>query len=102
MTETIPEITLYTSNFCGQAWVIENFLSENDIPVKIINIDGDPEARQMVMSLNDGYASVPTLVFADGTKLTEPSLTQLRVKLGLERPSSILVNKVRNLLRQND
>jgi hypothetical protein len=39
------------------------------------------------MSINNGYASVPTVVFSDGTHLTEPSYKQLREKLDLEKPT---------------
>lgn len=59
-------------------------MKRHQIPVKLINIDGDEEARQTVMSINNGFASVPTLVFPDGTHLTEPSFSQLRAKLNIE------------------
>jgi DNA-binding MarR family transcriptional regulator len=39
------------------------------------------------MSLNGGNASVPTLIFPDGTQLTEPSSKELRAKLNIEQPS---------------
>jgi mycoredoxin len=70
-------------------------MKEHNILVQQISIDGDPEARSQVMTINNGYASVPTLIFPDGTTLTEPSFRQLRTKLGLEQTS--LVNKVRKL-----
>jgi len=81
---------------------VEGFLNRNDIPVEKINIDGDQEARQDLIEINGGYASVPTLVFPDGSKLTEPSFSQIRQKLELESPPG-LVNKIRGLLgQQND
>jgi mycoredoxin len=79
-------ITLYTSNWCAHATSVEGFLEKYAVPVRMINIDGDREARQRLIEINDGYASVPTLVFPDGSKLTEPSFGQLREKLAL-RPS---------------
>jgi mycoredoxin len=69
---------------------VEAFLSRYDIPVDKINIDRDPEAREELMVLNGGYASVPTLLFADGTMLTEPSFGQLRQKLGLKPPPGFM------------
>lgn len=83
MTEAGERIILYTSKFCGHAWIVERFMRENEIDVELINIDGNHQARQQVMAINNGYASVPTLIFPDGTHLTEPSLAQLRQKLGL-------------------
>lgn len=96
MSLTDSPITLYTSRFCGHSWAVERFMKEHKIPIQQISIDGDPEARSQVMTINNGYASVPTLIFPDGTTLTEPSFRQLRTKLGLEQTS--LIKKVRKLL----
>ncbi len=78
MTE---QITLYTSDYCGQAKRVEKFLLEQNVAVDIVNIDGNPEGRDAVKSINNGDASVPTLVFPDGSILTEPTLRQLQSKL---------------------
>jgi signal peptidase II len=74
-------ITLYTSEYCGHSRKIEQFLHQQNVAVTIVHIDGDPEARETVKSINNGYASVPTLVFADGSTLTEPSISTLKRKL---------------------
>ena len=79
-------IILYKSSFCPHSWYVERFLKANNIPIKLINIDGDPEARQEVMALNRGFASVPTLIFPDGLQLTEPSIGEIRAKLNIEVP----------------
>jgi glutaredoxin len=46
-----------------------------------INIHEDDEASQFVREVNGGYESVPTLLFPDGTTLTEPSAGALKAKL---------------------
>jgi mycoredoxin len=89
VTNMSEPIIVYTSTYCMHSRSIERFLKQNDIEAEFINIDGDPDARQLVMSLNDGYASVPTLIFPDGTQLTEPSYRTLRAKLGIETPSLV-------------
>ena len=95
------DITFYTSNWCAHSRLIEGFLNRNRIDVNKINIDGDSEARAQLIEINGGFASVPTLVFSDGSKLTEPSTAQLRKKLGLE--SSLgLMDRVRGLIGQNN
>ncbi len=94
-------IILYTSSWCAQAISVEGFLDRNEIPVQKIKIDKDPAAREKLIEINGGYASVPTLIFPDGTKLTEPSLAQLQKKLALKSPSS-LTERVRALLRQKE
>jgi hypothetical protein len=80
---------------------VEAFLSRYDIPVDKINIDRDPEAREELIVLNGGYASVPTLLFADGTKMTEPSFGQLRHKLGLKPPPG-LMKRLRDAIGRDD
>lgn len=93
-TETI---TLYTSRWCAHALSVERFLDNNEIAVHKINIDDNGEYRARLIEINDGYASVPTLIFPDGTKLTEPSLSQLRKKLQVDQSPS-LGERVRHLL----
>jgi mycoredoxin len=83
MTEPI---IFYKSSFCPHSWRVERFLKANKIPITLINIDRDPQARQEVMALNRGFASVPTLIFPDGSQLTEPSLGEIGAKLNMEIP----------------
>ena len=66
---------------------VETFMARNNIPVKVVSIDDSVNARKKVMEINDGYASVPTLVFPNGETMTEPSLRQLRAHFNIQRPS---------------
>lgn len=93
------KITIYTSKWCAHSLSVERFLDKNEIAVHKINIDGNGESRARLIEINGGYASVPTLIFPDGTKLTEPSLAQLRKKLQVDQSPS-LTEKVRHLLSQ--
>ena len=93
----MPEpIIVYTSTFCPHSWSIERFLKSNDVPIKLVNIDKDLQARQEVMAANRGFASVPTLIFPDGSQLTEPSVGQIRAKLGIETPS--ILKRIKGIL----
>lgn len=84
MTEPL---IVYISTYCMHSRSVVRFLAKRGIDAELINIDGDKEAREKLMAINNGYASVPTLVFPDGTQLTEPSYKTLRVKLGIKEPS---------------
>lgn len=84
MDEHNEQIILYTSHFCGHSRSVERFLDKHQIPTEVINIDGDRDARARLIEINEGYASVPTLIFPDGSKLTEPPISRLREKLGIE------------------
>jgi mycoredoxin len=92
------EIIVYTSTWCGHALAVERFLKENNVPVKYVDIGQDTEAREELIALNNGFASVPTLVFPDGSKMTEPSLSALRSRLGLDSPSGGLIDRLRGAL----
>jgi lipoprotein signal peptidase len=79
-------ITLYSSKYCGHSQRVEQFLLEQKVAVDIISIDDNPDAREAVKSINNGYASVPTLIFPDGSTLTEPSIPELKRKLSENEP----------------
>lgn len=95
MADQNERIILYTSNFCGHSWAVEQFIKKHNVPAEIININEESEARATVMAINNGYASVPTLVFPDGSTLTEPSFQILRQKLGIEHEG--ILDKIRGL-----
>jgi mycoredoxin len=56
-------------------------LDHNAVPFNYVDIRHDPFARGIVRSLNRGHDSVPTLVFPDGSVLTEPNMNRLCEKL---------------------
>ncbi len=89
-------VTLYKSNFCPHSLAVEQYLRRRKVPLHIITIDGNQEARLVLMALNRGYASVPTLLFPDGTQLTEPSFGDLRRKLGVATPG--LIDRLKGVL----
>lgn len=91
-------ITLYTSHWCPHSISVEAFLNRKGVPVNKIAIDGNDEARRVLIELNGGFASVPTLIFPDGRKLTEPSFDELGQQLNLEsRPG--LTEKIRGFFK---
>ena len=87
MDDQNDRIILYTSRFCGHSLSVEHLFRQYDVPAEVVNIDGDAGARERLVELNGGYASVPTLIFPDGTQMTEPSLRRVREKLGIEKAS---------------
>ncbi len=76
---------IYSTAWCGDCVRIKNFLLEfgmtNGDGYEEIDIDQNPEAADYVMEVNGGNKSVPTIVFEDGTSLTEPSVIELEDKL---------------------
>jgi len=56
-------------------------LKSNKIPYEAVDIEQDPAAAEFVGSVNGGNKTVPTVKFADGTTLTNPSAAEVKAKL---------------------
>ncbi len=84
MTENPTKIKIYATSWCGASRRARNVFRDNNIDYEWIDIEEDPEAAKFVESVNHGYRSVPTIVFLDGSILTEPSTAELMAKLGLK------------------
>ena len=75
------KVTLSGHVTCPNVAPIRGMLARAKVEHKYINIHKDDEAAALVREINDSYESVPTLVFSDGSTLTEPSVNQLKTKL---------------------
>ena len=81
--EQNSKIIVYGTQWCGDTLRARRILDTNQIVYEWIDIDKDPEAAALVQKINKGYRSVPTIIFADGSTLTEPASDVLLKKLGL-------------------
>lgn len=82
MPET-RKIIIYGTTWCGDSRRARRFFDENNIEYDWIDIDVDRQAGKLVEQINGGFRSVPTIIFPDGSTLTEPSTFQLRTKFNL-------------------
>ena len=73
--------TIYSTSWCGPCKRLKRQLAELNITYQEIDIEQSPEAAALVESLNNGNQMVPTLVFSDGTSMTNPSAIQVKEKL---------------------
>lgn len=80
-TTNPTQIVMYTTEYCSDCSRAKAFFETNDIPHLRVGLEGNPEATDFVMNINQGYQSVPTIVFPDGSILVEPNWEQLRAKL---------------------
>jgi mycoredoxin len=81
-------IKLYGTTWCGGTRRARRILDDNKIPYQWIDIDQDKAAQTFLEQINNGFRSVPTLIFPDGSKIVEPSDAELADRLGVPRPSS--------------
>jgi mycoredoxin len=65
--------TMYSTSTCGPCFRLKLRLNELEVRFVEVNIEDDADAAAWVMSVNDGDRLVPTLLFADGSWLTNPS-----------------------------
>ncbi|MDT5011523.1 MAG: mycoredoxin [Mycobacterium sp.] len=72
---------MYTTSWCGYCVRLKKMLKADGIAYEEINIEDDPSAAEFVMSVNGGNQTVPTLKFADGSALTNPSAAAVKQKL---------------------
>ena len=83
-----PEITLYGAHWCPDCRQSKQFLGEHQIPYTWVDIEADKEAEEFVIRTNKGKRIIPTIVFADGSFLVEPSNAELAAKLKLKTSAS--------------
>jgi mycoredoxin len=78
MTSTL---TIYSTPWCGYCHRLMKQLDRQGIEYTSVDIERDAAAADYVMTVNGGNQTVPTVVFADGSALTNPSLAQVTAKL---------------------
>lgn len=83
-THTLPAtgtVTMYSTTWCGYCRRLKTQLDSAGIGYTEIDIEDHPDAAALVESLNGGNQTVPTVVFPDGSALTNPSLVQVKDRL---------------------
>jgi mycoredoxin len=74
-------LTVYSTEWCGYCHRLTKQLDREGIAYEYVDIEQDPAAADFVMSVNGGNQTVPTVVFQDGSALTNPSVAQVLAKL---------------------
>ena len=76
-----PLMTMYSTVWCGYCQRLKKQLAEHNVDYSEIDIEQNPDAAHIVEQVNEGNQTVPTLVFADGYAMTNPSLQAVLSKL---------------------
>lgn len=72
---------MYSTTWCGYCKRLKSQLADLGISFEEINIEEVPGTAQIVEKVNGGNQTVPTLVFSDGSAMTNPSAKQVQEKL---------------------
>ncbi|MDP4804855.1 MAG: mycoredoxin [Candidatus Nanopelagicales bacterium] len=76
-----PQVTMYSTVWCGYCQRLKAQLSREGVTIAEVDIEQDQAAADFVESVNGGNQTVPTVVFADGTAMTNPPLREVLAKL---------------------
>ena len=79
----MAQLTMYSTQWCGYCQRLKAQLGREGITYTEIDIEHDAEAAALVEKFNGGNRTVPTVVYEDGSAVTNPSLGQVKEKLGL-------------------
>lgn len=76
-------ITVYGTTWCRDCHLAKAVLKVYGVDYKWVDIDQEPSAVELVLRLNHGRRTVPTIAFPDGRVLVEPSRRELEAELGI-------------------
>jgi mycoredoxin len=85
-TSFVPDagtITMFSTSWCGYCARLKQQLGKQGIGFTEVNIEEVPGTAEIVESVNGGNQTVPTVIFPDGSTATNPSLADVKAKLGL-------------------
>lgn len=72
---------MYTTTWCGYCFRLKSQLKRAGVAYDEVDIEEQPDAADLVATINSGNQTVPTLVFTDGSALTNPSVVQVQDRL---------------------
>ncbi|MGY1641275.1 mycoredoxin [Geodermatophilus sp. SYSU D00703] len=81
MSAATAAVTMYTTTWCGYCVRLKKLMQREGIDYAEVDIERDPAAADIVMQANGGNRTVPTLVFPNGTALTNPSIDEVKSQL---------------------
>jgi mycoredoxin len=81
LTSETTELIMYSTTWCGYCRQLKRQLTDQGVGFTEVNIEETPGAAEFVMSVNGGNQTVPTVLFPDGSTLTNPSMSQVRTQL---------------------
>ena len=82
-TPAAGTVTVYSTTWCGYCHRLKSQMKAAGLTFSEVNIEEDADAAAYVEKVNGGNQTVPTVVFPDGSAATNPSLAQVRERLGL-------------------
>jgi thioredoxin reductase (NADPH) len=79
------DVKVYGASWCPDCRRAKRFLSEQRVAFEWHDIELEPQLLSVVQERNNGNNVIPTVLFGDGSHLSEPTNEELADKLGLQR-----------------
>lgn len=74
-------VTVLTTPWCGYCRRLKAQLADAGVPFREVDVEDHPHAAALVERVNGGDRTVPTVLFADGSAATNPSLREVGERL---------------------
>ena len=77
-------MTIYSTPWCGYCTRLKSQLTRAGYSYAEVDIEQDPASEELVKRINGGNAVVPTVIFGDGTSMTNPSIKDVTARLAFQ------------------
>ena len=80
-------IRVLGTRWSRRSYELRDFLARNHVPYQWVDVElsaNDPETKRLLEALGPEAASLPVVLFPDGTKLLEGAATEVAQKVGLQ------------------
>ena len=81
-TPPAGSVVMFSTSWCGYCKNLKSQMDRAGVPYTEVNIEEVAGTAELVAQVNGGNQTVPTLVFPDGSTATNPSLADVRARLG--------------------
>jgi mycoredoxin len=75
-------VVMFSTTWCGYCKNLKSQLDRAGVAYTEVNIEEVEGTAELVASVNGGNQTVPTVVFPDGSTATNPSLADVRARIG--------------------
>lgn len=75
-------VTVYTTSWCPFCRMLRSGLDRLGVTYSEVDVDRDRSAASFVESVNGGNRTVPTVLFPDGSTMTNPPADEVLERLG--------------------
>lgn len=80
--ETNAPVTIFYADWCPFCAKLRKNLDRSETPYDLVDAEaeGTKDINEWIKSVNDGNRIVPTVLYSDGTHVTNPPASEVRAK----------------------